>query len=254
MIDILIVEDERAAAKSLIGALTRVWSEENYTVVSTLETIRETVAFLQDEEEPDLIFMDIQLADGLSFEIFKQHSPSCPIIFVTAYDDYAIKAFKVNGLHYLLKPISDSDLLEALERFKSTSRQIEPSLGSLKELLNQVQERSYKERFLVQSKGSMVTIKSADIEIIHLTESGLWLCTTRNEKFKLSTTLDSIEVQLNPRKFYRASRQALIAKESIRKIDPYFNQRWIISMKSFSDEHIIVSKSKATEFKQWLEQ
>ena len=254
MFDVLIIEDEVSATKSLLAALQRIWAEREYSVVGTLESIRETVDFLQTQQEPDLIFMDIQLSDGLSFEIFKQHQPKCPIVFITAYDDYAIKAFEVNGLHYLLKPVSDEDLAVALDRFQGLNGEVEPSMFALKNLLNQMSARSYKERFLVHSKGSMITVKATEIQVVSLDEGSVWLHTLKGEKFKMTSTMDKMEVQLNPNLFYRASRQAIIAKEGIQKVDPYFNQRLSVTMKSFNQGRILISKSKSSEFKRWLEE
>lgn len=251
-IKVLILEDEEAAARGLQKALNRISPTKNWEILEVLETVKEAVNYLSNQAEPDLIFMDIQLSDGLSFDIFDQHRPSCPIIFTTAYSEYAIKAFEVNGLHYLLKPIQDIELATALNRFESQQQAADPNLV-LDRFLQQLHKPKTKENFLVYAGESMRLIPTEEIALFFIDEKAVWLLTFQGQRFRLSQRLDDIQKELDPERFYRANRQIIVQKKAIAKIDLYFNQKLIVQITPAPDQRVVISKEKAADFKNWLE-
>jgi DNA-binding LytR/AlgR family response regulator len=251
-IQILIFEDEESAARSLQKALGKLIPSGEFEVVAVLETLRESRAFFEKHPDPDLIFMDIQLSDGLSFELFDFYRPSCPIIFTTAYSEYAIKAFEHNGLHYLLKPIQDKDLKSALQRFEQ-NRKVEHPEPALKDLLKHFRPTPSKEHFLVYAGESMRLIPTEEIALFAVKEKAVWLYTLKGEQFRLSQRLEEIQSELAAQAFYRANRQMLIHKKAIVKIDLYFNQKLLVQVKPDPKLQVIISKEKASDFKAWLE-
>lgn len=251
-IRILILEDEDSAARSLQKAISRLWDPESFVVLEVLETISAALEYFAREEEPDLLFMDIQLSDGISFDLFESYQPKCPIIFTTAYSEYAIKAFEVNGLHYLLKPLEDNDLKSALDRFQNQTRE-EKEDGKLQALLESFKSPPFKENFLVFAGDSMKLIPTDEIALFQIIEKGLWLSTFKGEKFKLGKSLDEVEMELDTKRFYRANRQIILQKKAIIKIELYFNQKLIVQAKPDPKLRIVISKEKGREFKSWLE-
>jgi len=249
---VLIFEDEEAAALSLQKAVQKIIPEDQLEILAVLETVKEGLAFFKDQAEPDLIFMDIQLSDGLSFDIFDYYRPSCPIIFTTAYSEYAIKAFEVNGLHYLLKPIQDSELAAAYERFKKNRQEVKP-VSALDDLLRQFRKTKSKENFLVYAGESMRLIATEEIALFYIDDKVVWLCTMEGQKYRLSQRLDELQKDLDSQVFYRANRQMIVQKKAIHKIDPYFNQKFLVQLKPDPEKRVVISKEKASDFKAWLE-
>lgn len=254
MIDILIVEDESRAAVLLENSLSRLWDKESYRILNVIDTVRDCVDFLQTQNSPDLILMDIQLADGLCFDIFNQVEINCGVIFTTAYSDYAIDAFKVNGIHYLLKPIEDEQLKTALDRYSSSEISARIDFNSLNQLIGSFNSAKYKERFLAYERDAMVSVKTSDIELFQLDNGLLKLHTISGRKLRIHATMENILGQLDPDKFFRASRQEIISKEHINKIEVYFNQRLLVTMKNFRENQIVISKNRSIEFKNWIDQ
>lgn len=251
-IKVLILEDEETAAGSLEKALWRVSPHKQWEILAVLETVQEALDYLPHQAQPDLIFMDIQLSDGLSFDIFDHFRPTCPIIFTTAYSEYAIKAFEVNGLHYLLKPIQDKELAKALDRYESQLEESYPQ-SSIDQLLQQFQKPKSKENFLVYAGESMRLIPTEEIALFYIQEKAVWLCTLEGQRFRLSQRMDDIQNNLDSQNFYRANRQMLVQKKAIVKIDLYFNQKLLVQIKADPNLRVVVSKEKAADFKIWLE-
>ncbi len=251
-IQILIIEDEDSAARTLQNGLKRIWKDRDYKVIGVLETVSESLEFLRSKPEPDLILMDIQLSDGISFDLFQNYQPNCPIIFTTAYDQYAIKAFEMNGLHYLLKPITDQNLQLALDRYDQLKKE-QSQEPNYEVLLQALKPNRKKEHFLVYSGDSMKLIPTKDIALFHKEDRQIVLLALDGSSYRMSGTLDEIQAQVDDYDFYRANRQFLIHKSSIEKIDLYFNQKLIVQTKPNRELRIIISKEKASDFKMWLE-
>jgi two-component system LytT family response regulator len=245
----IIIEDELLAAKNLISILNQIGDIQ---VLAQLESIAESVEWFDSHPHPDVVFMDIHLADGSSFEIFERTSIKCPVIFTTAYDEYALKAFKVNSIDYLLKPIDIQDVRQALAKFQS----MKPSnmTDELHKLLDSFKEQaSYKTNLLVPTKGDkLIPLPVDEIAFIYI-ESGVTKAITYSEKvFFLESNLDEIMKQLNPTEFFRANRQFIISRHAVKDMDLWFNSRLSVNLKVPVPEKILISKARNTEFKHWL--
>lgn len=248
---ILIIEDEKPAANRLIKLL-----EVHFPgtlPIANLDTVARAVAWLDQNPEPDLIFCDIQLADGISFEIFEKVTLSTPVIFTTAYDQYAIKAFQVNAIDYLLKPIDPVDLAKAVEKFKS--RQVKPALDLdiLKSLL-QPEKKSYKSRFLVRFGEKIQSIAIEEAGFFFSEERVTFLQTSEGKKFVLDSTLEQVEAAVDPSIFFRINRKYLCRVDAVEEVLSYSNSRLKVKLKNSSDKDILISREKVAEFKNWLDQ
>lgn len=249
---ILIVEDEELAVKKLRKTLESL--DEAIEVTGVTDSIKATVDWLQCHPLPDLILMDIELADGQSFEIFKLTDVKSPVIFTTSYDEYALKAFKVNSVDYLLKPVQQEELQAALNKFKklkgdSSSLSID---NLVKELQQKLQPREYRKRFLVKHAQKLVSIEVEDIAYFYSDGRLNFFKTSDNRKFVVDYTMDELEEMLDPAKYFRISRSFYISVDSIDKIDDYFGNRLILQLKPAVDKEALVSREKVTDFKKWM--
>ena len=248
---ILIIEDESHSAERLQRTICTL--HPDYEVVGIAKSITQSIDYLQTEQ-PDLIFSDIRLQDGLSFDIFREVKVSSPIIFTTAYDQYAIQAFKFNSVDYLLKPI-DSDELEAAIQ-KATSRMSpsrqEPNLERLLEYLGNPAPR-YRERFLVSRRDEYITVDVDNVCFIHSQQNITRLYLTDGTSVAVASTLDQLEKEMNPTSFYRANRQYLIRVNHIKKVSNWFNYKLKVEMSGYPQEEILISREKAAGFKKWLD-
>jgi two-component system, LytTR family, response regulator LytT len=250
---ILIVEDEDLAVKKLQKTLTAV--DESAEVVGTTDSIQSSVEWLRTHEAPDLILMDIELCDGQSFEIFNLAEVRSPVIFTTSYDEYALKAFKVNSVDYLLKPIQREELQAALTKFKSLNGQkaADNSLDVLvKELQKKLQPKDYRKRFLVKLGQKLVSIEVDEIAYFYSDGRLNFFKTNDGRKFVVDYTMDELGDMLDPENFYRISRSFYVSISSVDKIDDYFGNRLILGLKPPVDKDALVSREKVTEFKKWL--
>ena len=248
---ILIVEDEDLAVKKLQKTLAAV--DASAEVVGTADSIQSTVEWLEANAAPDLILMDIELADGQSFEIFNLTEVKSPVIFTTSYDEYALKAFKVNSVDYLLKPIQKEELQSALHKFKKLSSKTDINLDSLvKELQQKLQPKEYRKRFLVKHAQKLVSIEVDDIGYFYSDGRLNFFKTTDNRKFVVDYTMDELEEMLDPEKYFRISRSFYVSINSVDKIDDYFGNRLILGLKPSVDKEALVSREKVTEFKKWM--
>lgn len=245
---ILIVEDEKIAADHLEAMLKNMAVE--LEVLAKLDSIKTTVSWLK-EQHVDLIFMDIQLADGLSFSIFEQCEVTCPVIFTTAYDNYALQAFKVNSIDYLLKPIDQDDLVNAWQKFEQLhGTQLENK--ALLELTRQMIKKEYKQRYMVKKGNHIRSLPVAEIAFFHSVEKSCFAESYAGEEYLIDYTLDQIELFCDPRHFFRINRKYIIAIDAIQDIIPYSGHRLNIKLKACKDPDILVSRERVKHFKNWL--
>jgi two-component system LytT family response regulator len=246
----IIIEDEQLAVRNLETILNELGG---FKIVATIDSIEETIEWFSCHAQPDIVFMDIHLADGSAFEIFKKVSITCPIVFTTAYDEYALKAFKVNSVDYLLKPIDKEDVRKALDKLKTlfSERNEKPGLQELIALYKK--GPTYKSHFLVPAKGDkLVPLHSADIAYVFLDASLVRAFTYGDKSYVLDLTLDELTKMLDPQLFFRANRQFIIARNAIKDIDLWFNSRLSVNLKVQVGEKILVSKARIPEFKNWF--
>ncbi len=256
---ILIVEDEELAVKKLQKTLADVDPEAK--VVGVTESIQSTVEWLQQNPPPDLILMDIELADGQSFEIFKRVEVKSPVVFTTSYDEYALKAFKVNSVDYLLKPVQKEDLTTALQKYRQIREIYKPAdapqadfnMDSLvKQLQQKLQPREFRKRFLVKHAQKLVSIEVDEIAYFFSDGRLNFFKTYDNRKFVVDYTMDELEEMLDPDKYFRISRAFYISVESVDQIHDYFGNRLLLNLKPAVDKEALVSREKVSEFKTWM--
>lgn len=247
--NVLIIEDETRAASQLERMLKA--CNFDYELLDIIDTVEDAVLWFQNNTAPDLVFMDIQLADGLSFEIFQKTAVAAPIIFTTAFDQYAIQAFKVNSVDYLLKPIQKDDLNAALNKFLKSNTQaaIDPSL--LKQLLGSMQTPVKREGLLVKEGAGFIQIKVSELLYCY-SEDSITFGVTSNKRFIIDETMDELFNSLDQNTCYRINRGQLVAKAAIIKMDPYFNHRVKLSISNPRDQEFIVSRPKTSDFKKWM--
>jgi DNA-binding LytR/AlgR family response regulator len=253
---ILIVEDEELAVKKLVKTLNGV--ESSAEIIGITDSIKSTVEWLQENPQPDLILMDIELADGQSFEIFNLTEVKSPVVFTTSYDEYALKAFKVNSIDYLLKPVQKEDLEKALNKFRNLNvKQQDDSNGTslekiVKELQQKLQPKEYRKRFLVKNGQKLVSIEVDDIRYFFSDGRLNFFKTADNKKFVVDYTMDELEDMLDPEKYFRTSRSFYVSINSIDKIEDYFGNRLILQLKPLVDKEALVSREKVSDFKKWM--
>lgn len=249
---ILIIEDEEVNAQRLQRLLQKFRSE--FEVLAVLNSIAKSVKWLSEQDAPDLIFMDIRLADGESFEIFNLIEVKSPVIFTTAYDEYAVKAFKYNSIDYLLKPIEKEELESAIIKFEHSVQQPFEQKSLIKNLLEYIEKKEYRTRFLLPYRDGYKKLIVDEIAFF-FSESGVTFSISFDgSKNILSLTLEVLEQQLDPKHFFRANRQYIIHINSIERIHNYFNSKLKLDIKQCKDkEAVVVSRSKATLLKDWLD-
>ncbi|HAQ20243.1 MAG TPA: DNA-binding response regulator [Prolixibacteraceae bacterium] len=254
MYQVLIIEDEKAASEWLRKLILKF--DPRITVLATLDSVGRTVEWFQQNQAPDLVFMDIQLSDGLSFGIFEQVQVPCPVIFTTAYEEYAIKAFKVNSIDYLLKPISFDELETALLKFKNQEKRVQPVQAVTIELLNKVQEmlrKQYKTRFVIKVGEHLKSVPVEEILFFYSLEKATYLCTADFRTYLVDYSLDRVSEMVDERRFFRINRKYMLSNLSIADIVVYSNSRLKIKLKKPGEENIIVSRDKVPAFKEWLD-
>mgnify|MGYP002777084424 CR=1 FL=1 len=247
---IVIIEDEIPAARRLEKMVKEL--DTNIEILAKLDSIETAVAWFGLHGHPDVAFMDIELADGQSFEIFKQVEIKCPVIFTTAYDEYALKAFKVNSIDYLLKPIEAEALKQSFEKWKSL--QNVHSSYDIQSLVDSITgKKDYKKRFLVRLGDRLISVENEHIAYFLTEDKYSFLVTTDNKKYILDQPLDEIERQLNPLEFFRLNRQFIAPHKSISGIHSHLNGKLKVSLLPAQKDEIFVSREKAAEFKSWLD-
>jgi len=245
---ILIVEDETAAYENLVDILGKI--DPEIQIVGYTESVRQTTRWLKSNAAPDLILMDIQLSDGSAFSIFKGVSVETPVIFITAYDEYAMEAFKVNSIDYLLKPIREEDLKRALEKFRKLTRH------DIVKLLSQMAQFSgdqlYKDKILIPVKDKLHPVDLNEVSYFYTSEKNTRVFLKNGTSFPYSRSLEQIESTLNPADFIRANKQFIISRSSVKNITVWFDSRLLIIPDTEPPERIYVSKNRAAEFKAWM--
>ncbi len=241
---IVIIEDEKPAAR----LLKRKVENLNCEVIAVLSSVTESIEWFLSNEHPDLVLVDIQLSDGLSFEIFEQVEIKSSVIFTTAYDEYALKAFKLNSIDYLLKPIDENELKAAIEKFLL----LQNKTVFNQQNLNNIYPSNFKKRFVVKTGNIIKIIDVNDIECFYSAFKSSFLTTNESRSFALDDSLENIEKEVSTNDFFRVNRQFLINLKAIKEISIYSNSRLKISLNNYKEEEIIVSREKVQAFKEWI--
>ena len=248
----VIIEDEIIASQALQQLAVEV--DPDIEVIATLQTIDESVEWFCSNAMPDLVFMDIHLADGSSFSIFDEVDISSPIIFTTAYDEYALKAFNVNGIAYLLKPISKNDLERAIAKLKNLSANPLENINTINRLIASIREgkTAHKSYLLVPEKDKLIPLATADIAFIYIDTKLVKAVTCAGKTYHLDQTLDELIMLLNPAHFFRANRQYIIARKAVKDLTLWFNSKLVVNLNPQAPEKVVVSKAKSGEIKKWI--
>lgn len=251
--NILLLEDEKAAATRMLQLLRELEPQAN--VLAVLETVKETLHWFKNNPAPDLIISDIQLADGVCFDFFNAVQLNVPVIFITAYDAYMLKAFKVNSIDYILKPIDKEELQAAISKYHALHMaKYDSALNhKLLEMMQQLPAATnYRARFLVKQGEKLLSIATEELAYLRADDKVVFLHTKKGSKHIIDESLNELENVLDPLKFFRLSRSYIAPIETIEKIHSHFNGRLKIELKNCDDKDIFVSKQRATEFKKWL--
>ena len=251
MMQVIIIEDEKPAARRLHRMLER----NKLQPIVMLHSVKESIHWLKNNPNPDLIFLDIQLSDGLSFEIFDSIKVKSAIIFTTAYDQFALKAFKLNSIDYLLKPIDEDELTQAINKFETQQENKESksiNIDEIKKLLQDEEIVSYKERFTIQIGQHLKIIETKDIECVFSEDKASYVLLCSGKVYPLDGSLDTLSQQLQPAVFFRVNRKHIVNIKAIVDIVSYTNSRLQLKLKSYKEKEIIVSREKVKDFKNWL--
>ncbi|WP_435579478.1 LytR/AlgR family response regulator transcription factor [Gilvibacter sp.] len=249
---VLIIEDEKPSARRL----KRMLEAQDVEVLTLLHSVEESIAWFSENSHPEVIFLDIQLSDGLSFEIFDKIDITSAIIFTTAYDEYALQAFKLNSIDYLLKPIDEDELISAINQYKNQQKQtsnVQLNFEDIKKLLTNPVEREYKKRFTVKIGQHLRMIPVDEIECFYSENKGTYAHTFEGRDYLLDTTLEQLEDELEPATFFRINRKFFININAIKDIISYTNSRLQIKLESYKDQDVIVARERVKDFKLWLE-
>lgn len=250
--NVLIIEDEKPAARRL----NRMLAELDIQVNTMLHSVEEALNWFQNNEHPDLIFLDIQLSDGLSFEIFEEVPVKSAIIFTTAYDEYALKAFKLNSIDYLLKPIDDDELKVAVDKYKEQqpkNNNIQVDIDEIRKLLINPIDRKYKKRFTIKIGQHIKIIHTDNIECLYSENKATYIHTNENRNYLIDHSLEHWYDHLNPEQFFRVNRTFIVHINAIKDIISYTNSRLKLVLHSFTDQEIIVSRERVKDFKNWID-
>ena len=249
--NILIIEDEKPAARLLQRKVEKLGLHVN----TMLHSVEEAFTWFHNNQHPDLIFLDIQLSDGLSFEIFEQIDIKSAVIFTTAYDEYALRAFKLNSIDYLLKPIDEEELEVAISKFKNQFQKHTISsldFEAIKRMLVNPVEKEYKKRFSVKIGHQLKVIPIEEVECFYSENKGTYLHTLDNRDYLLDTTLEILENEINPKDFFRINRKFIVPLKSIKEIQVYTNSRLKIVLPSYKEDEVIIARERVSDFKEWI--
>lgn len=252
MIRVVIVEDEPLAAERLGIILSQY--DSSAVTIACLESVEDSVKWFQQNALPDLVFLDIELGDGNSFEIFKQIEIRCPVIFTTAYDQYAIDAFRLNSIDYLLKPVTQEAMTRAMNKFKdlSVSNVSASLINQLLENRNGHSEKAFKNRFLVKLGSRLFFLDTTDIAWFFADDKTVYLVSTEGVKYAVDFTLEKLEQMLNPNQFFRLNRKIIVNADSIKEIKTFINSRLKIHLAANKQsEEVVVSRERVQAFKEW---
>ena len=254
--NIVIIEDEVRTALDLKNTILILQPDSK--VIAIIDSVESGIEwFTNTNELPDIIFSDIQLGDGLAFNILNKVELNCPVIFCTAYDEYAMQAFQNNGIDYLLKPIKEEALKKSLEKFNLLKKPVQNTYDAslLNKLMKEIASgtKSYKSTFLVSYREKMIPVKVSDIIFFHIDDAGVELNIKNNQRYRLNYSLDYIESVVDPKIFYRVNRQYLLAHPAIKEVETYYDRKLLIHINHPNTEPVVVSKAKASAFLKWLE-
>ena len=250
--NVIIIEDEKPSARRL----QRMLSTLNLETEIMLHSVEESIQWFNNNEHPDLIFLDIQLSDGLSFEIFEAMDIKSAVIFTTAYDEYALQAFKLNSIDYLLKPIDEVELSKAVKKYQDRLPQkqaVTLDFNDIKKLLVNPIDREYKKRFSVKVGQHLKLINIEDIECFYSENKGTYAYTSEGRNYLLDTTLELLEQELEPETFFRINRKFFVNINAIKDMVSYTNSRLQIKLNNFNEDEVIVARERVKDFKEWLE-
>ena len=250
--NVIIIEDEKPSARRL----QRMLGQLNIEATTMLHSVEESITWFKNNTHPDLIFLDIQLSDGLSFEIFESLEINSAVIFTTAFDEYALQAFKLNSIDYLLKPIDEDDLSKALDKYKTrlpSQKSVMIDFNEIKNMLVNPLDRSYKKRFSVKVGQHLKLINIEDIECFYSENKGTYLYTSEGRSYLLDVSLEQLEPDLEPNIFFRISRKFYVNINAIKDMISYTNSRLQIKLNTFNEHEVIVARERVKDFKDWLE-
>jgi len=249
--NILIIENEKPAADKLLRLLMKI--DESITVLGVMETVEDAINRLREKPQPDMILMDIQLDEGLCFEIFDTINIDIPVIFTTAYDEYTLKAFKVNSVDYLLKPIDEEMLKSALGKFKKLYADKDPFKRDFKQLLYEFRNQ-YKSRFLIKIGDKYKSVPAGEISHFHILERNVFLSDYQGKDYDIDYSLEQLQGMLDPRKFFRINRECIINIDAIALMYSYSSSRLQLTLKNIEKRDLfVVSRDKVSEFKRWID-
>ena len=249
--NIIIIEDEKPAARLLERKIEKL----GYSITTLLHSVEESLLWFQNNSHPDLIFLDIQLSDGLSFEIFEKIDIKSAVIFTTAYDEYALRAFKLNSIDYLLKHIDEEELATAISKFANQFQVNSVSnldFEAIKRMLVNPISKEYRKRFSVKIGQQIKVIDVAEIECLYSENKGTYIHTSDNRDYLIDSSLEVVEAELNPNDFFRISRKYIIPLQSVKEIQVYSNSRLKISLPTYKADEVIVARERVSDFKEWL--
>lgn len=250
---LLIIEDEQLGTEKLIRLLTSI--DPSIEITGNTRSIKSSVEWLLKNPHPDIILMDIELTDGQSFEIFNHVTIKSMVIFTTSYDEYALQAFKVNSVDYLLKPVKREELKNALEKYQHWKQQFSSSALSIEKLINELkqqQTKTWRSRFLVKKGQELVSVETADIAYFYADGRLSFFITWTRQKYILDYTIEELEQMLDPQQFYRINRAFIVQVKAIAQIHNYFNGKLKLELNPVTEKEVLVSREKAAEFKEWM--
>jgi len=249
--NVLVIENEHPAADKIVRLLKKI--DKSIAVLDVIETVEEAINRLQENPQPDLILMDIQLDDGLCFEIFDTVIVDIPVIFTTAYDEYTLRAFKVNSIDYLLKPVDEESLRSALAKFKKLNADKDPFRRDFRQLIQEFRNQ-YKSRFLIRIGEKFRSVPAGEISHFHITERSVFLCDFHSQDYGIDYSLDQLQEMLDPRKFFRINRECIVNINSISLMYSYSSSRLQLTLKGQEQNDLfVVSRDKVTDFKKWID-
>lgn len=249
--NVIIIEDEKPAARLLQRKLLKLGIEAG----TMLHSVEEAIDWFRNNPQPDLIFLDIQLSDGLSFEIFETVPISSAVIFTTAYDEYALRAFRLNSIDYLLKPIDEDDLEAAVNKYKCRQpkqQQVSVDFDEIRRMFSGPGQKDYKKRFTVKMGQHLKMISVEDAECFYSENKGTYIHTTDGRDYLLESTLEQLETELDPKQFFRVSRKFIVSVSAIKDIVVYTNSRLKIILPTYKDDEVIVSRERVNDFREWI--
>lgn len=249
--NVLVVENEHPAADKIVRLMKKL--DKSIAVIDVIETVEDAINRLQENPQPDLILMDIQLDDGLCFEIFDTINVDTPVIFTTAYDEYTLRAFKVNSIDYLLKPVDEESLRAALAKFKKLNADKDPFRRDFRQLINEFRNQ-YKSRFLIRIGDKFRSVPAGEISHFHITERSVFLNDYNGRDYGIDNSLDNLQEMLDPRKFFRINRECIVNIDSISLMYSYSSSRLQLTLKGQEqNELFVVSRDKVADFKKWID-